>query len=56
MDKIITSGQILVFEVSKQPYQSGHHDIGSFASGANVSLVAKIGAKDLATSCSVNRI
>ena len=30
--------------------------IGSFASGANVSLVAKIGTKDLAISCSVNRI
>ena len=30
--------------------------IGSFACGANVSLVAKIGTKDLATSCSVNRI
>ena len=30
--------------------------IGSFGSGANVSLVAKIGTKDLAISCSVNRI
>ena len=30
--------------------------IGSFASGANASLVAKIGNKDLATSCWVYRI
>ena len=33
-----------------------YYMIGSFASGANVSFVAKIGTKDLATSCSVNRI
>ena len=30
--------------------------IGSFASGANASLVAKIGTKDLSTSCSIYRI
>ena len=30
--------------------------LGVFASGANASLVAKIGTKDLATSCSVNTI
>ena len=30
--------------------------IGSFASGSNTSIVAKIGTKDLATFCSVYRI
>ena len=51
-DKIITNGQILVFKVSKQLYQSLHM-IGSLASGATNSLVAKIGTKDLVTSCLV---
>ena len=53
--KIITSGHIWIFVVSKQPYQSPNI-IGLYASGATNSLVAKIGTKDLATSCSVNRI
>ena len=53
-DEIITSGQILVFEVSKQPYQYPHM-IGSLASSATNSLVAKLGTKELATSCSVYR-
>ena len=46
VDKIITSGQILVFEVSKQPYQSARR-LGSFANGATASLVAKNGTKKL---------
>ena len=50
VDKIITSGQISEFEVSKRPYM-----MGSLASGATNSLVAKIGTKDFATSCLVYR-
>ena len=45
MDKIITSKQILVFEVSKQQYPSTRYKL-SFASDTTVSLVAKNGDKN----------
>ena len=53
--QIITSGWILMLGCLKD-FINQPNMIGSFASGANVSLVAKIGAKDLTTSCSVSSI
>ena len=50
VDNIITSGQIFLFEVSKQLYNLADMII-SFASGTNASMVVKIGTKYLSTYC-----
>jgi len=53
--KMITSGQILMFEVSIEPYWSAQHD-WIFENGASAFLVAKIELKDLSISQSFEEL